>query len=116
MPGSQLDGREPAQVTEYQRDEAGRLVRSVTTTEPRWTDRDVAELLALAEYRASLCPCGCGFQFKDTTSHESTGPEFTADRTVCRARLARLEAEIAVDDGKAPGVSAGARLWTIRRR
>jgi hypothetical protein len=94
-------------------DRRGRLIRSVTTREPEWTERDQAEVLALALYRASLCPCGCGHQVADTTSHEETGPAFAASRTACRARLAQLEAERAADGGK-PSPNAAARLWTIQ--
>lgn len=71
-------------------------------------------MFALAEFRSSiLCPCGCGFKAADTLSMEGVGPDFSASRVVCRARLARLEAAAGVDDPKkAPPVSAGARIWT----
>jgi hypothetical protein len=34
-------------------------VRAVTVRDPEWTEQDAAEMLALAEYRDSLCDC-CG--------------------------------------------------------
>jgi len=90
------------------------VVRTVTTRESRWTEVDRAEMFALEEFRSSiLCPCGCGFKAADTLSMEGVGPSFDATRVVCRARLARLEAEAAVDDPKKPApVSARARIWT----
>lgn len=96
-------------------DRRGRLIRSVTVREPEWTDRDQAEILALALYRSRLCPCGCGYLFADTTSHEETGPAFVASRTVCRARMALLEAQRGADDGK-PNPNAPARLWRVDQR
>lgn len=88
-------------------------MRSVTTREPEWTEQDRAEILALALYRAELCPCGCGQRYVDTTSPEETGPVFVADRVVCRARLALLEAQRAAET---QDVIGGARLWHVRMR
>lgn len=88
----------------------------MTIREPEWTEQDRAEVLALALYRASLCPCGCGFPLSDTTSHEEDGPQFSATRTVCRARLAQIEAIRATDEGKPPSPTAAARLWTTQMR
>lgn len=89
----------------------------MTVRDSEWTEVDRAEVLALAAYRGTFCPCGCGFLRADTMADEKTGPapSFTADRMVCRARLARLETAAAVDDpNKPPPVSAGARVWTVR--
>jgi hypothetical protein len=73
-------------------------------------------MFALEEFRSSiLCPCGCGFLAADTLGNEKLGTaaQFSASRVVCLARLARLEAEAALDDPKkAPPVSARARVWT----
>jgi hypothetical protein len=41
-----LGGWEPATITEYEYDDDGRLVRSITTREPEFSDEDVALLLA----------------------------------------------------------------------
>lgn len=73
MPPSQLDGREPAAVTEYEHDADGRLVRAVTIREPRYTEQDFAELIALDRYRSTLCPLHggpldeCGTEAADGT-------------------------------------------------
>lgn len=88
----------------------------MTAREPEWTEQDVAEVLAFAEYRAGLCPGGCGHLLEDTTTHEDTGPEFVATATTCRACAARLEAQRAKSDGKAANPDAVARIWTIGMR
>lgn len=92
----------------------------MTTTEGEWTEVDRAEMFALEEFRSAiLCPCGCGFLAADTLANEKLGPapSFSASRVVCRARLARLEAQAGVDDPKkAPPVSAGARIWTTHMK
>lgn len=78
--------------TFYEHDDAGRLVRS--WTEPEWDEKQTAWMLALSEYRASRCPCGCGHAARDTLSSEETGPTFTAKMSGrCRARDALLMAQ-----------------------
>lgn len=99
-------------------DDTGRLVRSVTTREPLFTDLDRAELLALGVYRAGLCPL-CGRPISVCTSHEEFGPEFRAEYTMCRATAAQLEIQRAItDNGKKQNPNAAAYLWstTIRKR
>ncbi len=72
-------------------------------------------MLALAHYRSSKCPCGCGHSMADTTSQEEGGPQFVASRVTCRARLALLEAQrgAAEDSGTD---NAPARLWQVEKR
>ena len=91
----------------------------MTTREPEWTEQDTAEILALAEYRSLLCPCGCGFLTEDTTSHEATGPQWEAHRTLCRARRELVEQQAAFARSKESGDPiAPARLWglTLKKR
>ncbi|WP_229401911.1 hypothetical protein [Micromonospora okii] len=106
-----MDGREPAESTRYYYDRRGRVARSVTVREPEWTEQDRAEILALGHYRAQRCPCGCGQRYADVTSPEEGGPQFVAERLVCRARLALLEAQKAAETRDIVG---GARLWHVR--
>jgi hypothetical protein len=89
----------------------------VTRAEPRWTDQDRAEVLALTLYREGLCPL-CGRPVDVCTSHEETGPEFTATYTACRATLARIEKQRGMADQKKPDPYAAAYLWatTTTRR
>lgn len=103
-------------MTQYEYDDSGLLVRSVTSRESRWTEQDRAEVLALADYRDGLCPCGCGHQMAETLSHEEKGPQFIADRVVCRARLQLIEAQIAAEDPDKPNPYAAARLWRVDKR
>jgi hypothetical protein len=86
----------------------------VTTRDPDWNDQDRTEALALLEYEASLCPCGCGQLYEDTTSNWETGPEFTAIRKTCRARAAMtVEQRLARDRGG----DTDADLWaTVMRK
>jgi hypothetical protein len=95
------------------RDRRGRLVRSVTCREPEWTELDRAEVLALAEWRAGRCPDGCGHAAADTFSDEETGPVFKADRKVCRAQLALIEAKRAAENPDKPNPYAAARVWHV---
>jgi hypothetical protein len=87
------------------------LIRSVTTREPEWTEQDRAEQLALAEYRASLCPCGCGYPVAETTADWKTGPEYDATKVECRARVAQIEAKRGLaEHGQ---TDDGTWLWSI---
>lgn len=91
----------------------------MTTREPEWTELDTAEILALAEYRSQLCPCGCGFLTEDTTSHEDGGPQFKAHKTLCRARRELIEQQNAVaPESQRTDPIAASRLWgmNIQRR
>jgi len=87
------------------------VTRTESVSEPEWTDEDRAEVLALAEYRASLCPNGCGQPLSESTSHADVGPEYDTRRTTCRACAEMLAARRADDDG-GKGDSR-ARVWTI---
>jgi hypothetical protein len=83
-------------------------VRSVTTRDPDWNDQDRDELFGLMEYEASLCPCGCGHLYEDTTSNWETGPEFAATRKTCRARAAIVVEQRLANEKKA---DTEADLW-----
>ena len=73
-------------------------------------------MLALLEYEALLCPCGCGHLYEDTTSNWETGPEFTVTRTACRARAALLEEQRAAES-RSGGAGNPADLWaTVMRK
>lgn len=82
----------------------------MTTREPEWTEQDRAEALALVEYRASLCPCGCGFPVAESTGDYRTNPEYDATHITCRARAALVEAQNAAAERKS---DTSAWLWSI---
>jgi hypothetical protein len=123
-----VDGREPVETTEFEYADEPRpvgwwwrlwpwrrrvLVRAVTVREPLWTEQDRAELLALAEYRAGMCPV-CGGPLDECTSHEASGITFKANRVRCRRRDAVLIAQDGLQNTQRPE----ALVWsatTIRR-
>lgn len=84
----------------------------MTTRESEWLPQDRAEALALAMYRASLCPGGCGQPLTESTSHYTVGPEYDAEGTTCRACASRDEAQRAEADRNP---NATARLWHVTR-
>ncbi|MFI9478134.1 hypothetical protein ACIG6B_30185 [Bacillus mobilis] len=106
-------GWEPVTVTEYEYDEGGQLLRSWSQSESEWDEQQQAWIQALMQHRAEFCPCGCGQRWADTTSPEEGGVQFTADRVVCRARLALLETQKA---NETQDIIGGARLWSVRKR
>lgn len=114
IPPSKLDGRVPAETHRHIYSPRGRLVRTEVVREPEWTDQDRAEAIALDAYHRQMCPCGCGHRAKDTLSPEATGRQFVASRTVCRARLALLEAQEAATTAQTR--HPGARLWSVEMR
>lgn len=96
-------------------DRRGRLTQSVTTAEPRWTEQDRAEVLALAIWRERPCPCGCGNPAALTLIPETEGPEWVVEETTCTARLALIEKQNAI--AQTPrGKYLGASLWAVRPR
>lgn len=64
-------GDEPPEVTEHEYAD-GLLVRSVTTRMPEWDDEQRGWMLALAVYRAGLCPL-CGRPLSVCADPESEG-------------------------------------------
>jgi hypothetical protein len=117
IPPSQLDGREPVETTRHTYDHRGRLIKSVTTREPRFTEQDRAELLALALYRDGLCPLCGGPVAVCTSDEESTGIEFEASYVPCRATLERLiKIRGMTDGGKKNLPNAGSYLWSTKVR
>lgn len=93
----------------------GRLIRAVTTCEPRWTEQDRAEALALAAFRQRLCPCGCGQPASLTLIPEVDGPGWVVEQSTCTARLALLEHQRAAAE-KRGTENEPARLWSVRPR
>ena len=108
-----MEGREPAEVTEYEYD-GDRLVRAVTTREPQWTELDTAEMLALAEYRNTLCDC-CGLPKAMTWVDERDAPRFVVSKRYCLARRTLIESQQAyTNKGKDVKPVHGALRWSIR--
>lgn len=53
-----MNGWEPAEVTSYEYDDAGRLVRTVTVREAEWTRDEVALFVAARRVEADMGPHG----------------------------------------------------------
>jgi hypothetical protein len=94
-----LYGWEPA--TTYEHDEAGHLVSS--RPEPEWTDEQREWLLALADYRRLLCPCGCGHLAEESLKPENEGRFRVGPPVRCQARTATLLATKAYEESPTPG-------------
>lgn len=57
----------------------------VVTREPEWDEESRGRAVRLAEYEASLCPCGCGLP---AAKAQAPGAGFTVHEGTCRARMA----------------------------
>lgn len=113
MPRSRLEGREPGETTEYEY-ENDRLVRSTTTRDPEWTEQDTAEMLALAEYRDSLCDC-CGLPVSMTLVDERDAPRFIVSKKYCLARRTLIESQQAfTNNGKEAKPVHQALRWSVQ--
>lgn len=66
MSRSILLGRQRRSVTEYEYDDTGRLVRSVTVHDAEWTEEDRAWAQALRAHESRLCG-GCGEHLEEST-------------------------------------------------
>lgn len=112
MSVKRLLGWEPQQVTEHEYDDAGRLVRSVTSVEVEWDDEQRAWMLALAEADAQSCD-GCGGWLPHTTSIEMSDG-FVADHPLrchrCEALSVRRKS---VSDKPNPESFA---VWPVHER
>lgn len=75
------------------------MVRSTTTREAEWTEQDLAEVSALAAYRATLCPC-CGLPKSMVQVHERDIPKFVVTPKTCWARKTMSQAQLAVENDK----------------
>lgn len=114
MPLSKFDGREAALVTDYEYDDGDRLVRSITTSEPVWTEYDQAVALALAQYRDGLCEC-CGLPKAMTLVDEKDAPRFVVSKRYCLARRTLIESQQSFsNNGKETKPAHAALRWSIR--
>lgn len=95
-----FSGWEPAESTEYEYDEAGRLIRSVTTREPEWDEQERAWMLALAEHESRLCPL-CGRPLSVCTDPATEGRWKTAPPTRCYATTSVIQARKPYDEKSA---------------
>lgn len=90
-------------------DAHGRVVSS--TPEPEWSEQDQAWMLALAEYRAGLCPA-CGQELRVCADPEGDGNWTVPPPTRCHATTAMSIAQKSYADSLQPE----ALLWHAKRR
>lgn len=82
----------------------------MTVRDSEWTRQDRAEAFALALYRSTLCPGGCGQPLEESTTHYDVGPSYEAKSTQCRACTELHESQRATAERSANG---GPRLWHV---
>jgi hypothetical protein len=78
--------------TVYEYDEAGRLVRATTTTEPEYSDLDRGLLLALLAERRETCP-SCGHQMSECRDPRTAGTWQVLDEICQPTRVSQAVAE-----------------------
>lgn len=102
-------GWSPTTTTIHEYDDAGRLVRTTTTTEPLWGEEDRNAAMSLLDYEAGLCP-GCAHPLAETTAPEMEFGYTTPGPPIRCHRCTKL-AQISRDVGKNP--DPGALLLTV---
>ncbi len=85
----------------------------MTTREPEWTEQDLLEVLALAEYRDSLCDC-CGLPKDAVWVHEAKAPRLLVSKWPCLARRTLAESQSAFFGDKQPTPAQSALKWSVR--
>lgn len=68
-------------------------------------------MLALSEYRASLCPCGCGYRSEETRGAANEDKFEVPLPFRCWARDAMLQAQ----DGRTNTSRPEALLWQVKK-
>lgn len=113
-----LWGWEPSEVTVFEYDGSGRLVRSVTTVEPEWGKEQYEFMAALHEHEASIGEHG---QPLDETM-SPLGDPYNPDGThTYEARPVRDWADTAIEEAQADPRWSGenysrARKWHVIKR
>lgn len=96
MPYSVFCGASNVSETSYEHDDAGLLIRSVTTTEPQWTDLDRGLVLALLAERSERCPL-CNHLMSECRDPRTAGT-WTVQEEICQP--SRIAQAVAEDTGK----------------
>lgn len=95
---SRFAGETPASRTVYTYDQYGRLLTSVTTHDPEWTEEDREMAFLLHEYEQTLCG-GCGHPLTETTDpqHEFSYVPASAPIRCHRCTAAEIHSDKAQD-------------------
>ncbi|MFC6017803.1 hypothetical protein ACFP2T_16500 [Plantactinospora solaniradicis] len=83
----------------------------MSTPEPEWSEEDQAWMLALAEYRAGLCPA-CRRPLRECADPDADGGYTVPSPTRCHATTALLIAQEQYTESP----QAGALLFHTERR
>lgn len=105
-------GWEPRQVTEYEHDEAGRVVRAVSVREVEWDDDERSWMLALAQVKADACP-GCGGHLPETTALANDDGYVAGEPLRCH-RCTALE--IRATQVRSRQHATTFRIWPVQHR
>jgi hypothetical protein len=101
-------GRRVREVTTYERDNDGRIIRSTAVRDAEWTDEDRGWVLALLAEEADTCP-GCG-QPNSVCRDPKTMYEWRAVQVQCQAcRMIETQRESDADGPKRRGIYTGVR-------
>lgn len=107
-------GWEPAEVTTYERDEAGAIVRAITVREPEFNSWDRAVLLA--DVAASKVPRGAhGLPLSETTDPANQFAYEVPNPVMDWAQKA-LDDQQALYKKQHPNSPMGGLLWKVARR
>lgn len=82
--------------------------------ETEWDPQQRGWMLALAEYRALRCPCGCGHNVNDTTAKQGTH-QWKVRKVRCMARDALEAARQKAEKTAKPEDRLGARLTWVEK-
>lgn len=107
------------QVTEYEYDTAGRLVRATTTTEPEWSPGDVDLMLAAAAADRETGPHG--HPLWESTSDEASPTNYSSTLRYVAGPILTDWAEKARRDAEDkfrkqfPNESLNGRIFTVKK-
>lgn len=114
VPRSELLGRQVQATTEFVYDR-GKLVRALTTWEPRWLPEDVSWAQAWRRWVAGKCP-NCGLQLEETTAMHDGEPVHSyhvPDPARCYACDAKIKDE--EQRAKLPTIRPGALMGHVEQ-
>lgn len=115
IPPSKLLGREPAEVTSFEYDDDGRMVRAVTVREPEYTFLDRAWLLD--SWKQANVPRGShGWPMSVATDPANQGKFFVGLPAVDFAAKAEIEAKEDAEKAYKGKIPLGALKFQVEKR
>ena len=115
IPPSKLLGREPAEVTSFEYDDDGRMVRAVTVREPEYTFLDRAWLLD--SWKQANVPRGShGWLMSEATDPANQGKFFVGPPTLDFAALAEIKAREDAEKVYKDKIPMGALKFRVEKK